>query len=216
MPGFLDTVLTSTKHPIYLRCLRLSDAAAVAHILSNPENNKYERFSNREPMKIEEAETAINAMRKSASEEVPTRVNLVVVYTGGRESRSLPHEGNGSGGEEEEEEEEEEEIVIGLSGFGGIDLIDGKRFADVGAMIEPEYRGRGYAFECLKLSIDFAFEKLKTDGVSCQTQEANAAMIGLLEKLGWKGAVKQQPPLCDLRYEMSPEDWVEMKKKMKD
>ncbi|KAH8802645.1 acetyltransferase [Xylogone sp. PMI_703] len=194
MPGFVDTVLPSTKYPIYLRCPQVSDAATYAQILSNPQNIRHDPSDNGEPMKVENAEKTITAMRKSASEEVPTRVNFVIVYTGGEEGK--------------------EEEVIGLSGFGGIDLIDGKRYADVGVMINPEYRGRGYALECLRLCIDFAFEKLATEGVSCQTRVVNTEMVGVLEKFGWKGGVRRESEKgAEFRYEMSPEEWAEMKMK---
>lgn len=223
MPGFLDTVLRSEKHPIYLRNPQVSDATAYARIFSNPENIKDEVSTSEETMSVEDAERLITAMRKSAAEDVPTRVNFVVMYTGPLHSSEDGPGGkqNGNGDhyndDEKEGEERGEGIIIGVSGFGGIDLIDGKRHADVGALIEPEYRRRGYALECFRLSIDFAFDKLKTEAVSCQTLAKNTAMVGLVtQKLGWTETARTVTASHgeEVRFEMSPEQWTEMKKRV--
>jgi len=197
MPGFLNTILRSPTHPILLRNPETRDAPAYSRILSNPANNEFDPTAN--PISASQCETVIERMRVSASEPVPTRVNFVIVQ--------LPSIGS-----------EEEGEVIGLSGFGGIDEVerDGRklRFADAGAMLDPEFRGKGYAFESMRLSIDFALKVLKVDGITCQTDEKNVAMVALAEKkFGWKGVRKQgKDGEWSVKYEISPGGWEEWKK----
>ena len=103
--------------------------------------------------------------------------------------------------------------VVGISGFGGIDEfereVEGEkkkvRFADVGVMLNEEWRGKGFAAESVRLSVDFAFEKLKTEGVSCQMLEVNEAMVGLVDKkFGWRRVDSKEG---EVRFEVEPEEW---------
>jgi RimJ/RimL family protein N-acetyltransferase len=87
---------------------------------------------------------------------------------------------------------EEEGTVIGLSGFGGIDEIekDGvkKRFADVGAMLDPEYRGNGYAVEAFRLSIEFALSELGLMGLVIKCWRGMCRwLVWLRRSLGGRG-----------------------------
>ena len=153
------------------------------------------------PISPERCVSVMNAMRNSAAAEVPTRVNLMIVLL---PSITSPPEKEG--------------IVIGLGGFGGIDEIerDGvvRRYADIGAMLDPEWRGKRYAVEAFRMSIDFAFRELKVDGVSCQMREVNVAMVGLVErKFGWKGMRREDKEGVEVRFEVSPEEWEEWKKR---
>lgn len=144
-------------------------------------------------MSEEQASKFIARALVSASKESPTSVNLVLVL--------LPSISS-----------EEEGEVIGLGGFGGIDEVDGKRFGDAGIMIEPEFRGKGYALEALRLSIEFALEKLGVDGVSATTLERNVPMVGLLEKkMGWVGERRDSKWGVECLYKMYPAEWEVMK-----
>lgn len=134
-------------------------------------------------------------MRESAIAPVPTRVNLVIVL--------LPRSNS-----------TEEREVIGLSGFGDIDEVDGERYADVGVIVNEEYRGNGYAVESMRLSIEFAFRELKVDGVSCQTLEKNVAMVGLIEKrFGWKGVRREGKYGVEVKFVVKREGWEATKKR---
>ena len=224
MTGFLHTKLFSPTLPILIRNPEPTDAAALSRILSNPANIGLDKSAN--ALSVSDAEVAISRMRESAAEAVPTRVNFVVELLSGT---TAPKSGEEKDGEEEGDENGNGNgngNVIGLSGFGGIDVdpADGKRFADVGAMIDPEYRGRGFALEAVRLSIDFAFGVLKVDGVTAHTLEANVAMVGLLDrKLGWKAEKKEEMAGADAGagvvevecvYRMSESEWRLMRERL--
>lgn len=195
MTSFQSTNLVSPTLPILLRNPSLKDATTFSAILSNPLNNKHDLYA--QPLSPSSAESTISDMVLSASAAIPTRVNLVIVllsYPGASETLDSP--------------------VIGLSGVGGIDVIDGRRWADVGVMVNPEHRGKGFALESLRLSIEFAFRELSVHGVSCQMDSANVEMVGLVEgKLGWSG-VKGELEGVGLRFEILPFDWEATKKRM--
>lgn len=104
--------------------------------------------------------------------------------------------------------------MIGLSGFGGIDDADGERFADIGAMVNEEYRGKGYAVESMRLSIEFAFRELKVEAVSCQMLEKNAAIVGLAEKkFGWTAERKEGKYGLEIKFVVRREEWEDTKKR---
>ncbi|KAH8587605.1 GNAT domain-containing protein [Bisporella sp. PMI_857] len=201
MAGFCNTRLYSPTRPILLRNPEERDATTLMRILSDPANTKYDPHTG-PSLTIEQSKAMIEAMRKSAEEEVPTRVNMVVVR--------LPTV-----------KAVEELEVIGLSGFGGIDEFERKegkvRFADVGAMLDERFRGQGFAVESIRLSVGFAFNNLKVDGVSCQMSAKNEPMIGLIDnKFGWtrvSGSSKSAFESGDIRYELGPEEWAAWEKK---
>lgn len=193
MPGFANTILYSPTHPIVLRNPKPSDASVLSRILSNPENTKYDPMCSPTGISEEQSSKFIARSLESASKEMPASVNLVLVL--------LPTISS-----------EEEGEVIGLGGFGGMDEVDGKRFGDVGIMVEPKFRGRGYALEALRLSIEFALEKLGVDGVSATTLETNEPMMALLErKMGWAGERRDSKWGMECSYKMYPVDWEAMK-----
>jgi RimJ/RimL family protein N-acetyltransferase len=89
--------------------------------------------------------------------------------------------------------------VQGISGLGWIGdavpaaedgrgqhaMVDQPACARVGAagiVLDPAVRGKGYAFEALRLSIEFGLEKLELIEVHLGTPSRNAAMVGLMEK----------------------------------
>lgn len=170
----------------------------------------------------------------------PPRVNLVVVYfPGGRADKcpsslsSLKDKVKASKSMEEGEkkngEDEEDGIVIGLSGFGNISTLEvgegpGRkrilRTGDVGAMINPPYRGRGFAVEAIRLSVEWGFAKLREgglqlDSITASTDVENEPMIRLLEeKFEWTGVRKEKedvPGRYWMSYEMRSEEWARKK-----
>ncbi|KAF4627573.1 hypothetical protein G7Y89_g10581 [Cudoniella acicularis] len=163
MSNFLNTQLYSPTHPILLRNPQEKDAAALAEILSRPSNTVHDLTCSPSGLSTPQALITIQKMRESASEPLPSRLNLVIVLL------SSPLQTS------------EEGKVIGLSGFGGIDVVDGERIADVGVMLNEEYRGRGFAVESMRLSIAFVFAcvDLKIKDVSCQMLEKNVAIVSL-------------------------------------
>ncbi|TKW51463.1 hypothetical protein CTA1_13161 [Colletotrichum tanaceti] len=242
----LPTLLRSPTHPILLRTLEPRDAAALSAVLSDPENTKYDPYAS--AISPEAARAAIDRMRESAA--VPTllddatgrvasgpgRVNLVIVYVDGVEN-TLGVEGG-------------EGVVVGLGGFGGINEHEeeaeaeeekdeegegegkgkGKRVkvkvrvrvraGDVGAMLNPGFRGRGFATEAIRLAVDWAFTRVEDGGpqfdrVTATMVEANKAMVGLVEKkFGWKRVARaggeeeaEEEGGGEVFFEVGPGDW---------
>lgn len=72
--------------------------------------------------------------------------------------------------------------VVGLSGMGHIHTReDGKRIGDAGVMIIPDARGKGYAYESLRITMDYALRVLGLDEVTVEMREANVEMRGLMD-----------------------------------
>ncbi|KAK6224613.1 acetyltransferase [Colletotrichum tabaci] len=222
----LPTLLRSPTHPILLRTMEPRDAAALSAVLSDPENTKYDPHAS--AISPEVARVVIDRMRESAA--VPTvlddatgrvasgpgRVNLVIVYVDGVENTVGVEGGEG--------------VVVGLGGFGGIDEheeeVDEKdgegkakrvkvRVGDVGAMVNPGFRGRGFATEAIRLAVEWAFTRVEDGGpqfdrVTATMGEANKAMVGLVErKFGWKGVAKpgEEEGGGEIFFEVGPRDW---------
>lgn len=209
----LPTLLRSGTHPILLRTLEPRDAAAVSAVLSDPENTKHDPHAS--AVSPEVAARVIERMRESAS--VPTvlegasvasgpgRVNLLIVHVPGVENATGCSADDG--------------VVIGFGGFGDIKETEegGKkvRVGDVGAMINAEYRGRGFATEAIRLAVEWAFTDVvdggpQMDRVSATMSEKNEPMIGLVEKkLGWKGVVKpgKEEGGGEMYFEVTKNTW---------
>ena len=206
----LNSRLESKTLPITLHNTELKDAVRFSAILSAPENDSDPAASK---MDISRAEDIITKQREFATQPTilgddgqvasgPSRVNMVVELTSA--------EGNGT--------------VIGLGGYGAIKdwTRDGRkvRAGDAGVMIDPAYRGKGYASEAMKLAIDWAFTPVSTGGpqldlVTVTTLEGNAPMIKLTdEKLGLKGlGCRRESPeedadgAIEMYYELTKELW---------
>ncbi|KAJ3399698.1 hypothetical protein HDU80_007676 [Chytriomyces hyalinus] len=235
----LPTNLLSHKYPLLLRTLQPEDSAAFAQILSDPRNTEFEADSVPRKMDLATAAMAISRMRDSAAQPTivaaadgngkgkvvsgPTRVNMAIVYLGDAttaEGRELASKGG---------------LMIGIGGFGSIKNLspssgepvpeaaegtttsaDFLRVGDVGAMINSEYRGRGFAHEAMRLAMEWGFKKaadggLQLDKVTATTLADNKPMIAVLSrKLGWEGkAVPATEPegKDEVYYEMSVEEW---------
>ncbi|KPM35079.1 hypothetical protein AK830_g11495 [Neonectria ditissima] len=205
----IDTLLESKNLPITLRNLEFKDAPAFARLLSDPRNAS---DPNIKPMEIPTAQTVIARMRESAAEPTvydargkvvagPSRVNLVVVLAS---------------------EEQAEGTVIGLGGYGAIKRLERNgatlRAGDVGALIDADYRGKGYATEAMKLAMDWGFASvaqggLQLDLVTLTTLADNEAVIKLIDgKLGLQGkSVTREAEVegkMELYWELKKEDWI--------
>ncbi|CAG8972218.1 hypothetical protein HYALB_00010997 [Hymenoscyphus albidus] len=73
-----------------------------------------------------------------------------------------------------------------ISGTGGIGWIgtnsEGVRVGAAGIMLNSEERGKGYAYEALKITIDFGLRELALDEIHLATWDANIPMRGLMDK----------------------------------
>lgn len=125
------------------------------------------------------------------------------------------------------EEDGNEESVIGLGGFGAIKdwERDGRkiRAGDVGVMMDPAYKRRGYGVEAMRMGINWAFTPTSEGGpqldlVTITTMEDNASMLKLVdEKLGLQGKGIARPAEFDenkqeIYYELTKEDWENINK----
>lgn len=73
--------------------------------------------------------------------------------------------------------------VAGLSGMGHIyTRDDGWRIGDAGVMINPDTRGKDYAYESLRIMIDYSLRVLGLDEVTVEMREANVEMRGLMDE----------------------------------
>ena len=191
----LNTHLASPSTPLYLRVVLPADAPLHAAMLSRPENGAAPGSS--PPLTADVSLGIITAQRESAAVPTvcgadgkvvsgPRRVNMMVCLS----QRGAPPQGEKGG---------KQETVIGLGGFGAIkDWERGGvkiRAGDVGVLLEPEYRGKGYGVEAMKLAMDWAFSPVAQGGpqldlVTVTTSEDNEAMIKLTEeKLGFKDGI---------------------------
>ncbi|KAM3559772.1 hypothetical protein MY1884_003271 [Beauveria asiatica] len=224
----LNTRLASPTLPIVLRTIQPSDAARLAALLSDPSNAPAD--PNAVPLSATAASELIARQRLSASVPTvidtarggviidgPSRVNMAIELL-------LPDAASSSSSSSSP-------LIIGLGGFGAIkELVrDGRkiRAGDVGAMIDPEYRGKGYATEAMRLAIDWAFADattgsggggLQLDLVTVTTLEDNVAMVKLAEdRLGLKGrdtrrACEEEGAegKTEVYYELTKKDWQEV------
>jgi RimJ/RimL family protein N-acetyltransferase len=61
---------------------------------------------------------------------------------------------------------------------------DDPSHAELGFTFAPAHRGKGYATEAVRATIDYAFERLGVEVVMGVTDARNAASIALLERIG--------------------------------
>lgn len=78
----------------------------------------------------------------------------------------------------------ESKEVIGIVTLSKIDSEHKK--ARIGFWLGKEYHGKGIMSEALPLALDFAFNKLKLNRVSCSVFKDNIASHKLVEKFGFK------------------------------
>ncbi|PWI67175.1 hypothetical protein PCL_04337 [Purpureocillium lilacinum] len=237
----LDTRLASPSLPIVLRTITPGDAASMSALLSAPENAA---DPNARPLTPDRC--AANIARQRADASVPSvldpadprrvlsgpsRVNMAVVVLSPRQGGTTSA-GHGQDdaplpdGEATAAEEESDETMIGLGGYGAIKnwVRDGKplRAGDVGVMLDPAHRGRGYAAEAMRLAIDWAFTPVSAGGpqldlVTVTTLADNEPMVRLAEdKLGLRGRGVRRPaehgePAGELYYELTAEEWKQLR-----
>lgn len=74
--------------------------------------------------------------------------------------------------------------VIGLCGLGQLE-ISGEEYTDLGYYISPEYRGRGYASECIRITLKYAKEYLELSEIYAKVEKHNQRSKYLLRKCGF-------------------------------
>ena len=103
-----------------------------------------------------------------------------------------------------------EDKPVGISGMGHIGKeSDGRRVGDAGVMLNPEARGRGYAYESLRMTIDHALRVLKLDEVTVGCRAANVAMRGLMDnKFGLSATEVEGKFSNECLYRIKKDEWL--------
>ena len=177
--------LRSSTLPIALHVLNAPDARMFAHLLSDPANGH-----SGPDFDTPWAEGAISRQRAAAAVPTLTDASGGTVLSGPKSCNlGIYHVDPSSGSE----------TMIGLGGYGAIKELKregGKiRAGDVGVLLDTRHRGRGYAVEAMKLSLDFGAAPvseggLQLDAISITTLESNTAMRRLAEdRLACKGGI---------------------------
>ena len=92
--------------------------------------------------------------------------------------------------------------MIGTCGFTAIDLFN--MTGEIGYVINPVYRGRGYAVEAAGAVLEFAFGKLALNRVEAKYVIGNDASRRVMDKLGMsfegvlRGSVYLKDRYCDI------------------
>lgn len=79
----------------------------------------------------------------------------------------------------------EHKEFVGVTGFENIYWNNGTALIYIG-IGDEKHRGRGYAKEALRLTIDFGFEELNLHRIELTVLEYNEPAIKLYERLGFK------------------------------
>ena len=74
--------------------------------------------------------------------------------------------------------------MIGTCGFSAI--VSEHRSAEVGYVLNPAYRGQGYAGEALSAVLDFAFRKMALNRVEAKCVEDNVPSERVMQKVGMR------------------------------
>lgn len=119
------------------------------------------------PPSLSDIQSRISRLRDAAASESPSRLNLVVVDTATN-------------------------TVCGLSGFGRIATLEnGTRSGNVGVMLNPEARGKGFGAEAIGFCVDWGLGECGFSEESMGTLERNEGMMRIVEKVlvprGWRG-----------------------------
>jgi len=174
--------LISKKYPLELRNLRPEDAPALLEHYSDERNIKHDKS-------VENLKTlpAIqNWIQKLSTFTDPLTQVSAVILEGG--------------------------VFIGSGGIGLIGTrVDGTRIRNAGIMLNSSARGKGYAYEALRITFDYGFRELGLDVMEIATRDENLAMRGLMDgKFGFEGeAIKDLKFENDWEWMISRKQWLE-------
>jgi RimJ/RimL family protein N-acetyltransferase len=82
-------------------------------------------------------------------------------------------------------------VMVGDIGFHG--PVRGVASAELGYLIFPAARGRGYATEAAAALLDWAFARVGVERVTAQIAPGNAASLRIAEKLGMRETAAEDP-----------------------
>ncbi|KAL9095470.1 MAG: hypothetical protein Q9165_002341 [Trypethelium subeluteriae] len=144
---------SSTRIPqLALRLPVANDAAALLRIFTDRRNVQYDKSC--DGLDTSEAIDALINQWRTFGEPLE-RANVVVVING-------------------------ETVGTGGLGWIGKRKSDGKMIGDAGILLDSEFRGKGFAYEALRIVIDHGFRVLGMDEIHIACVDANTAMKGLM------------------------------------
>jgi len=99
-----------------------------------------------------------------------------------------------------------------VSGFGHIKASTDNsdhQIGNAGIMLLPKARGKGWAQECIKMSVKYGLEILNFVEVTLGLQTRNAPMVKVMERLEWEGKKgwDDKENVDDCEYSMGRENW---------
>lgn len=98
----------------------------------------------------------------------------------------------------------ESEKLIGLVNLVGISWIS--RFAEIGqfAIFDPEFMGKGYGFDSLRVLLDFAFFVLDLHSIHLMVEIFNIHAVTFYEKFGFqkRGSLRELAYRNGTRYDI--------------
>ena len=140
---------------LILRCLKLSDAAAVLDLRSLDKTMQY--IDRAKLTSIEEAEALIQKILQSV--EINEGINWCMALI------------------------DEPEKLIGTIGFWR--MMNQHYRAEVGYMLHPNYWKQGLIREAMLAVLDYGFTKMKLHSVEAHIDPVNTASANVLEKTGF-------------------------------
>ncbi len=148
-----------TGEKIYLREIRPSDVSETSNYyrwMNNPEVTRLYQPFGFFPLSVEKLlEQVTNSIKN------PDIVSLAMMLPADRE----------------------EAVHIGTTRLGPINWLH--RFAEIGAVIDRPYWGKGYGTEAIKLVRDYAFNMLNLHKLTANVYAANKGSLRMLEKAGF-------------------------------
>jgi RimJ/RimL family protein N-acetyltransferase len=204
---YLNTELRSPTLPLLLRTPLPTDAPAIHALLTNPLNtalDKSESYGAPPPPTLADISSRITTWREAAASPLPQRLNLVVVDLSVSKRITIDSPELG--------------IVVGLGGFGWVHTLeDGRRSGNVGIMLSPEARGKGFGGEAIRLAVEWGFEVCGFEEESLGMLERNRGMMKIVERvlvpMGWKGEERKllENGEWECNFKISREEWLRWK-----
>jgi RimJ/RimL family protein N-acetyltransferase len=179
-----SATLGSSNLPLTLRILLPDNVPILAKLLSNPANTQDDLSVYRKS----QAELEDMISEWLIFSEPLQRINFLVLAS---------------------------DVPIGISGLGWVgfhkdDDESAGRAGAAGVMLDPEARGKGYAYEAMRMSIDYGLRELGLVEVRIGTTSSNVAMRGLMEKKFGMLAEVREPDRFgnDLMWRIGRDQWM--------
>jgi RimJ/RimL family protein N-acetyltransferase len=181
--GVPDICIRSLKIPqLYLRLPCPEDAPALLGLFTDRLNVQYDKSCS--GLDTPEAIASLITQWRDIAPPLE-RTNVVVVLDG---------------------------VVIGTGGLGWIGQrsSDGKWIGDAGMMITPAQRGKGYAYEALRMILDHGYRVLIMDEIHVSCVDKNDAFKSLMNvKFGFLAAPCQDKFGNNWIWRITRETWMQ-------